>query len=359
MKAAILKQWGEALSIEEVTPPTLGTGDVIVDVAASGLLPYYAEVFAGGRRYPLELPAIPGAGGVGRIRAVGPDATHLRPGDWVYCDAAVRSRDSVLAPEIALQGLSARGPGGLRLAQYHHDGTLAEQVRIPIENAVPLGDIAAGDAATWCAIGVALVPYGGLLAGRLQPGETVLVSGGTGAFGTAAVAVAMAMGAAKVVVPGRNTAVLDDLARRFGPRLRPLTLTGEPDSDTARMQAAAQGPIDLVIDILPPSVDAAVVRTAIMSVRPYGRAVLMGGVGMLGGDDLQLPYPWLMRNCISLHGQWMYDQAAVPRLIELARCGLLDLSLWEMTTFDLADANAAIAHAAATGGPFRMTVVAP
>ena len=39
---------------------------------------------------------------------------------------------------------------------------------------------------------------------HLQPGETVLVSGATGNFGSAAVSVALAMGAACVVAPGRN-----------------------------------------------------------------------------------------------------------------------------------------------------------
>lgn len=357
MKAAILHEWGKPLSIEEVPPPQLGTGEVIVDVAASGLLPYFAEVFGGGRNYPLELPAIPGAGGVGRIRSVGPDATHLKPGDWVYVDAAVRSRDSILAPEMTLQGLSARGSGGLKLAKYYHDGTMAEQVRVPTENAVPLGDIAESEIAQWCALGVALVPYGGLLAAGVTPGETVLISGGTGTFGTAAVAVALAMGVAKVVVAGRNGAVLEDLVDRFGPRVRPAALSGLEERDVDVLKSAASGRIDCVLDILPPSVSASVARAAIMSVRPYGRAVLMGGVGMLGGDDLKLPYPWIMRNCVTLHGQWMYPQSAVPCLIELARCGLLDLSLWEMTSFDIGDANAAISHAATEGGPFKMTTV--
>ena len=60
------------------------------------------------------------------------------------------------------------------------------------------------------------------------------------------------------------------------------------------MQLAAAGPIDCVLDILPPSVEAMVARAAIMAVRPNGRVVLMGGVGMLGGAGLELPYPWIM-----------------------------------------------------------------
>lgn len=49
-----------------------------------------------------------------------------------------------------------------------------------------------------------------------------------------------------------------------------------------------------------------------MTLREGGRAVLMGGVGMLGGEDLALPYPWIMRNLITVRGQWMYHPAAVP-----------------------------------------------
>ncbi|WP_199178636.1 hypothetical protein [Acidimangrovimonas sediminis] len=148
-------------------------------------------------------------------------------------------------------------------------------------------------------------------------------------------AVALAMGAAEVVVPGRNGDVLEDLVRRYGSRLSPVMLGGDAEDDTIAMGAAAREDIDCVLDILPPTVPASVAPAALMAVRPYGRAVLMGGIGMLGGDDLQLPYAWLMRNCITLHGQWMYPQTAVPRLVALARSGQLDLGQWEATPFDL------------------------
>ena len=216
----------------------------------------------------------------------------------------------------------------------------------------------AGDAARWCALGVALVPYGGFLAAGLRAGETVLVSSATGNFGSAAVAVALAMGAARVVAPGRNEVALEDVARRFGPRLRPYNrLTGEEAADCRGMQTAASGPVDCVLDIMPPSVGMGVVRAALMTVRPYGRVVLMGGVGMLGGSDLALPYPWIMRNCITIHGQWMYPRAAVPWLAALAQSGVLDFGQYEVMEFGLDHANEAVAHAAANGGPFRMTVV--
>ena len=359
MKAVMLREFGTPLSVEEVDDPVIGTGEVLVDVAAAPVLSYADEVFSGARRYLLPTPVAPGCGAVGRVRAVGPDATRLRPGDWVFCDPTVRSRDGGLTPDITLQGWSARGDGGQKLQRYHRDGAFAQQIRIPTENAAPIGTIDEANAGRWCAINTLLIAYGGLLAIDFRPGETLLVSGATGNFGSATVALAMAMGARCVVAPGRNAAVLDDLQRRFGERLAPVRLTGNGAADTEAMRRAAPGPIDAVQDFLPPSVGAAVARAAIMTLRQGGRAVLMGGVGMLGGDDLALPYPWIMRNLITLRGQWMYEPAAVPGLVGLIRSGLLDLGHWAVTAFPLTGANDAVAHAAVNAGPFKLTVIKP
>lgn len=355
----MLKEFGRPLVVEDVPDPAIGSGEVLVEVLAADVLPYAAEVFSGERRYPLEPPVIPGLGGVGRVLTVGPDSTRLRPGDLVWCDSTVRSRDDARTPDITLQGWSSRGDGGRLLSRWFHDGSYAERMVVPTENAYPLGDIDPRDAARWASIGVPLVPFGGLLAGDLRAGETLLVSGATGNFGSAAVAVGLAMGAARVIAPGRNADVLADLRGRFGDRVRTVQLIGAEDVDRTAMQVAAEGPIDLVIDLLPPSAGTAPVRAAAMTVREYGRVVLMGGVGMLGGDDLALPYPWIMRNSVTVRGQWMYPRTANVTLIAMARAGLLDLSHEQVTTFALEETNEAVAHAAARGGRFRRTVVTP
>ncbi len=244
MKAAILKAFGTPLTIETVPDPVLGTGEVIVDVVATRVLSYANEVLSGERKYVLDLPVIPGPGAIGRVRAFGPDATHLAKGDWVFCDPTVRSRDDVRSPDITLQGLVAAGEGGLRLAKHFHDGSWAEQMRTPTENVKRIAAINEADATAWCALGTLLVPYGGFLAANLQAGETVLVSGATGNFGSSAVTVALAMGAACVVAPGRNEKVLKDLSRRFGERVRTVKLSGDENDDREMMKRAAPGPIE-------------------------------------------------------------------------------------------------------------------
>ncbi|MBX3622814.1 MAG: zinc-binding alcohol dehydrogenase family protein [Rhizobacter sp.] len=359
MKAVVFERIGAPLRVGEVPAPAQGQGDVIVDVAAARVLPYAGEVFDGRRTYPLDLPAVPGPGAIGRVRSIGLDATRLQPGDWVYCDPTIRARDHALAPDTMLQGLIAPGPGPRRLQAWVGDGSWAEQVRVPTENLTPIGQIEPHEARRWCALGTLLVPLGGLLAAELRAGETLLLHGATGSFGSAGVAVALALGAGCVVAPGRNRAALDDLVRRFGARVRTLVLSGDAAADQAAMQAAAPGPIDCVLDLMPPSAPASAVRAAVMTVRPGGRVVLMGGVGMEGGDELALPYPWLMRNGVTVRGQWMYPRSAPQQLVALVRAGLLDLGHFTLTAFALERVADAVTHAAAHAGPFRMTVLHP
>jgi alcohol dehydrogenase len=85
----------------------------------------------------------------------------------------------------------------------------------------------------------------------------------------------------------------------------------------------------------------------------------MGGVGMLGGEELSLPYPWIMRNNITIKGQWMYPREANLQLIRMIQAGLVDLNQFELKEFSLAEVNSAIQHAAESGNAFMTTVLKP
>ncbi len=355
MKAAILKSFGSPLVVEDAPEPTLGTGEVLVEIAAAKVLAYAGDVFSGKRQYLLTPPLIPGTGGIGRVAALGLDATELKVGDWVFCDPTVRARDNAVSPAVVLQGLTAGEPRALGLQKYVPDGSWAERVRVPTENAIPIGSIELPQAAAWATIGQYLVPFGGFDAAGLKAGEIVVLNGATGAFGSAGIAVALALGAASVIATGRNRDVLDQLARRFGPRVRTVAMAGDEEADRARILEAAPGPVDCVLDLLPPAASPAQVRTALLTVRPSGSVVLMGGVR----EDLSLSYAWLMRNCITLRGQFMYPRASIARLVALVRAGVLDLDASKIVTFELERVNEAIAHAAEHAAPFEATVLVP
>jgi hypothetical protein len=70
----------------------------------------------------------------------------------VFCEATVRSRDDALNPDTILQGWTVRVEPGLSLHRYFHDGSYAEQLRVPAENVTPIGPIEAADAGRWSAL---------------------------------------------------------------------------------------------------------------------------------------------------------------------------------------------------------------
>lgn len=353
MRAALFSQLRLDPAISTLPDPVAQAGDVVIDVTSAPVLSYAREVFTGVRPMLFELPFVPGTGAIGRVSAVGAGATEVSVGDWVYCDPTLRARDAHGLPAISLQGLTANGSAAMPIQQQYRHGSWAEKLRLPLENVVPIGAITAEDAARWLIVGTMLVPYGGFTSVGLTAGETVVVNGATGSFGSAAVAVALAMVSARVVATG----MLDELVARHGSRVRPALMAGDEEGDTATIHAAADAPVDVVLDILPPQASVSQVRSAVRAIRPGGRVSLMGGVGMAGGGDLPLPYPWLMRNNITIKGQWMYPRDAVTRLIALVRNGVLDLSRYELTEFPLSSIGKAISHAAEISGPFKRTAI--
>lgn len=54
-----------------------------------------------------------------------------------------------------------------------------------------------------------------------------------------------------------------------------------------------------------------------------------------GRADLELPYPWLMRNDITVRGKYMYPREAVAQMVRLVRAGVIDLGQVDLTEFGL------------------------
>ncbi|GII03720.1 quinone oxidoreductase family protein [Planobispora takensis] len=125
MHAIVVSATGgpEVLTYQECPEPELNPGDVLVDVAASGV--NFIDVYHRMGRYPLSLPFTPGNEGAGTVAAVGEDVQGLSVGDKVawanvtgsYAEKVVVPASHLLAvpdgvaPEVAaavtLQGLTA------------------------------------------------------------------------------------------------------------------------------------------------------------------------------------------------------------------------------------------------------------
>ena len=355
MKAWRLERLGGELSLQDIPMPEPRPGSVLVRIEASSLMSYLKPYVEG--RLPAYKPPpgpfTPGTNGVGVVQAVGRDVWHLKPGQRVVLSSHFVARENVEDPAQILIGLTSGAGAEPALADWP-DGTLAEYALMPVEAVTPAEGLDGINAARLAAVSRCIIPYGGLLRGRLAAGETLVVNGATGAYGTAAVLLGVAMGAARVVAAGRNPAVLEAVARAGGPRVSTVALTGAVQADSGALRAASGGGAHMAFDMVGQAGDPNATLAALHSLRRGGRLVLMGSMTV----DLPVPYTALMLNSWEIIGQFMYPAAAYRRLLDLLRSGLLDISPIRPREYPLAALPEAM-EAAATAGNLEYVVVRP
>jgi NADPH2:quinone reductase len=153
------------LEVAEIDRPSPGAGEVLVRVAVSGVNPtdWKARATATGFDH-----IVPNQDGAGTIEAVGAGVDEARVGErvWLYNSQWRREQ-----------------------------GSAAQWIALPAEQAVPLPDHASFDIGA--SLGIpAMTAHRCLFAdGPLPPGATVLVHGGAGAVGHAAIELARWAGA--------------------------------------------------------------------------------------------------------------------------------------------------------------------
>ena len=286
MKALVLESTSKPPTVQTVQTPQPTLGSAIVRVLAVSTISYMRDIYNGKRSYPYPMPIIPGTSAVGRVAAVGPDATKLKPGDLVLVDITIRSRDDPTDVYLAAihEGFT---PGSAKLMKdVFRDWTYAEYCRVPLENLNTFDDKlirSKGDGGLGLSIDQLtfasglMVPYGGLRDIELKAGQTVVVAPATGPFGGSAVLVALAMGA-RVIAMGRNKDSLAFLKKRvpMPERVETVPITGDMMADCKELKKYGQ--IDAYFDIGPPEAYASThIKSCILALRHGGRISLMGG----------------------------------------------------------------------------------
>ena len=208
MKAAVVREFGAPLQIEEVEVKRPGRNQILVKVIASGVCHTDLHAVEGDWPVKPKMPLIPGHEGVGYVVAVGPDVNNVKEGDavgvpWLYsacgcCDHCITGWETLC---------ESQQNGG-----YSVDGGFAEYV---IADARYVGHLPANTnflemAPILCA-GVTV--YKGLKETEVKPGEWVAISG-IGGLGHVAVQYAKAMGMHVAAIDVGNDKL--DLAKRLG-----------------------------------------------------------------------------------------------------------------------------------------------
>ncbi len=247
MKAWRLDRLGGTLRLEDAPIPEPRPGGVVVKVEASALMSYL-KAYVEGRLAiysPPDGPFTPGGNAIGIVHAVGREVYHVKAGQRVVISSHIVTDENAPEPAQFLFGITA-APAGKAFQADWRDGTLAEYALAPKSCVTPIDRLDGFNAAELSVLPRFAVPYGGLVRGRLAAGETVVVTGATGAYGSAAVLLSLALGAARVVAAGRNRPALEAIARLSGPRVATMALSGDVEADAKALRAAGGGGAHLV-----------------------------------------------------------------------------------------------------------------
>lgn len=257
MRAVVYTESGDSSVLElverEAAEP--GPGEVRVRIVRAGVNPTDWKFRAGGMGELAFPEIVPGQDGAGVIDAVGPDVTGLAVGDRVWTMLAQHTR-----------------PGG----------TAQEQVVLPVGHVTVLPDSASYDVGA--ALGVPAVTAHRALTtsedgpDRLVPGalggQTVLVAGGAGAVGNAAIQLARWAGA--TVISTVSSPAKAALATAAGAH---HTVDYREVDVVEAVRAIAPGGVDIVVEVAP----AQNLRLDVQVIRPRGTIAIYANNG---GDEV-------------------------------------------------------------------------
>jgi NADPH2:quinone reductase len=241
MRAVSCRAWGavDALTLEDVPPPTPSPGQIVIGVEATGV--NYADAIMVAGRYQTKppLPFSPGLETAGVVLGCGDDVTRYAPGDRVM---AILAYGGFAEQAVAEEAETFAVPAGMPLDEA---------------GAFPIAYVSSHVAIRW--------------QGRLEAGETLLVLGAAGGVGLTAVEIGKALGAR--VIAGASTAEKLEAARARG---ADALVNYATDNLTERVLALTDGKgADVCFD----PVGGQLFDAALSALGWGGRILLIGFVG--------------------------------------------------------------------------------
>ncbi|MEM5343613.1 alcohol dehydrogenase AdhP [Paraburkholderia azotifigens] len=302
MKAAVVREFGKPLSIEEVAVPDVGPGQILVNIKASGVC--HTDLHAADGDWPVKptLPFIPGHEGVGYVAAVGSGVKGVKEGDrvgvpWLYT-ACGRCEHCLSGWETLCHDQKNTG--------YSVNGGYAEYVLADPNYVGHLPDTVAFDeiAPILCA-GVTV--YKGIRVTDTRPGQWLAISG-IGGLGHVAVQYAIAMGLHVVAVDISDAKL--DLARNLGAKLVVNAKTTDPAAFIQKEIGGAHG-------VLVTAVSRSAFAQALGMVRRGGTVALNG----LPPGDFPLPIFSTVLNGITIRGSIVGTRRDLQESLDFAAQG--------------------------------------
>lgn len=319
MKAAVVREFGKPLSIEEVPIPNPGPGEVLVKIIATGVC--HTDLHAADGDWPVKptVPFIPGHEGAGIVAAVGAGVTHLKEGDPV----------GIAWLHDACGGCEFCTTGWETLCESQHDsgysvnGTFAEYA---IGDANYVGRLPANvDFAEIAPILCAgVTTYKGIKETEARPGEWIAISG-IGGLGHVAIQYAKAMGLHVVALDVTDEKLA--LARQLGAEV--AVNAKSPDAVQQVIQETGGGAHGvLVTAVSPPAFS-----QALGLVRRKGTVSLVG----LPPGDFATPIFDVVLKRITLRGSIVGTRKDLSEALQFAGEGKVRAHIHESRLEDIND----------------------
>lgn len=327
MKAAVLREVGKPLSIEDVEVSKPGPHEVLIRTAAAGVCHSDLHFIEG--LYPHPLPAVLGHESAGIVEAVGSEVRTVKKGDHVitclsafcgHCEHCLTGHLSLCVSPDTKRGegeeprLSTKsGP----MLQYLNLSSFAEQMLITEHACVAISKDMPLDRAALIGCGVMTGVGSVFHTSKVRPGETVAVVG-LGGVGLAAVNGAAIAGAGRIIAIDMSKSK-DNLAREFGA--------------TDFICAAEEDPVAKVLELTKGGVHHAFEAVGLKATAEQCFAMLKRGgtaniIGMIPvGQSIELP-GWAFLGEKRIQGSAMGSNrfpVDMPRLVDMYMAGKLKL----------------------------------
>ncbi|MDX6633222.1 MAG: NADPH:quinone reductase [Solirubrobacterales bacterium] len=293
MKAIQIEEFGgpEVLALVDLPDPEPADGEVLVDIARSGV--NFAD-------------------------------THVTRNDYLA--------DQQL-PLIPGGELSGTTPDGKRVAAMTMNGGYAQRIALPEAALVPIPDGVSDDQA-------AALLLQGLTArallktcARVEPGETVVIEAAGGGTGTLSVQLAKRMGAKVIALASSEEK--RELVKRLGADA--AVDSRSEDLGAAVLEANDGKPVDVVLEMT----GGETFETMLRSLAPFGRLVAFG---IASREENTIKTGHLMRNSRAVIGFWLVHlfqrpqelRAGIGELLQAVAAGELEVVVGGV--YPLADA---------------------
>lgn len=350
MRAAVLREFGKPLSIEEVELADPKPGEVLVRLVACGVC--HTDLYTASGVDPSGYaPAVLGHEGAGVVERVGEGVTSVRPGDHVVtlfspqCRECVHCRSPKTNLCLAIREQQNKGylpdgttrlhvPGGEPLRHFMGTSTFAEYTVMPeIALAVVTPEAPLEHAALF-ACGLTTGLGAAMSTAKVEAGSTCAVFG-AGMVGLGAVAGCRLQGAGRIVCVDLSEDRLA-LARHHGAT---DTLVGGPDAVQAVLDMTGGFGADYTFEA---TGNVGVMRQAVEAARMgWGLCTVAGVAGK--GETLDIVPRYLIQGRrvtgSSFGGVKGRDQ--VPALVQRALDGEIDVASFVSHRMRLDDVNRA------------------